>query len=113
MIVEGHRYRITIKFIYEKKFMHVSEVDPEEFKNEILAGVEKLLKDFSKQFEPKVPEIWMSRKEVGELLGVSLVTVHNWSKEGVLTAYKIGIRVRFRKSDIDQTLLSSNRRSLK
>ena len=109
MIVEGHRNRITIKLIYEKKFMHVSEVDPEEYKNEILAGVEKLLKDFSN----KVPEIWMSRKEVGELLGVSLVTVHNWSKEGVLTAYKIGIRVRFRKSDIDQTLLSSNRRSLK
>lgn len=55
----------------------------------------------------------IGKKEVGELLGVSLVTIHNWSKEGVLTAYKIGTRVRFRKSGIDQTLLSSNRRSLK
>ena len=97
----------------KKKLIQFYEIDPEEFKNEILAGVEKLLKEFSEQFTPKHPEIWMNRKDVGELLGISVVTIHNWSKEGILKPYKIGTRIRFRKSDIDQTLLSSYRRSLK
>ncbi len=44
----------------KKKIIQVYEVDPEEFKNEILAGVEKLLKEFSEQFTPKNPEIWMN-----------------------------------------------------
>ncbi len=95
----------------KKKIIQVYEVDPEEFKNEILEGVEKLLKEFSEQFTPKHPEIWMNRKEVGELLGISLVTIHNWSKEGILKSYKIGTRVRFKRSDIEQTLIKSNRRS--
>lgn len=94
----------------KKKLIQVYEVDPEEFKNEILAGVEKLLKEFSEQFTPKQPEIWMNKKEVGELLGISLVTIHNWSKEGILKGYKIGTRVRFKRSEIEQTLLNSNRK---
>jgi len=95
----------------KKKNIQVYEVDPEEFKNEILAGVEKLLKEFSEQFTPKHPEIWINRKEVGEFLGISLVTIHNWSKNGILKAYKIGNRVRFKRSDIEKTLLESNRKA--
>ncbi len=95
----------------KKKSIQVYEIDPEEFKNEILAGVEKLLKEFSEQFTPKHPEIWMNRKDVGELLGISVVTIHNWSKDGILKPYKIGTRVRFKRSDIEQTLLESNRRA--
>lgn len=94
----------------KKKIIQVYEVDPEDFKNEILEGVEKLLKEFSEQFTPKQPEIWMNRKEVGEFLGISLVTIHNWSKEGILKPYKIGTRVRFKRSDIEQMLLSSNKK---
>lgn len=60
--------------------MQVYELDPEELKNEILEGVEELLKKFSEHFTPKQPEIWISRKDVRELLGISLVTIHNWSK---------------------------------
>ncbi len=97
----------------KRKLIQVYEVDPEEFKAEILAGVEKLLKEFSENFTPKQPEIWMSRKEVGELLGISLVTIHNWSRDGILKAYKIGNRVRFKRSDIEETLLISNRRASK
>ena len=91
----------------KKKLIQIYEIEPEEFKNEILAGVEQLLREFS----PKHPEIWMNRKDVGELLGISLVTIHNWSKDGILKAYKIGNRVRFRRSDIEKTLLSSNKKA--
>lgn len=90
--------------------IQVYEVDPEEFKKEILEGVEKLLVEFSKQFQPKEPTVWLSRKEVSELLGISLPTLHDWGKRGILKPYKIGNRVRFRQEDIENTLFSSNRR---
>ena len=93
----------------KKKVIQFYEVDPEEFKKEILEGVEKLLTEFSKQFTPKEPEVWLSRKDVSELLGVSLPTLYEWGKLGVLKPYKIGTRVRYRQSDIEETLLRSNR----
>ena len=93
----------------KKQAIQFYEVDPEEFKKEILEGVEKLLAEFSKQFTPKEPEVWLSRKNVSELLGISLPTIHEWGKLGILKPYKIGTRVRYRQSDIEETLLNSNR----
>jgi excisionase family DNA binding protein len=95
----------------KKKLIQVYEVDPEEFKKEILVGIEKLLDDFSKQLEPKESEVWISRVEASKLMQISLVTIHNWSKDGILRAYRIGNRVRFRHSEIEQTLLNSNKRA--
>jgi len=94
----------------KKKLIQIHEVEPEEFKNEILAGVEQLFKEFSKNFEPKAA-VWLSRKDVTELLGISLVTIHNWGKNGILKPYKIGNMVRFRLSDIEKVLLQSNQRA--
>ena len=93
----------------KKQAIQFYEVDPEEFKKEILEGVEKLLAEFSKQFTPKEPEVWLSRKDVSELLGISFPTIHEWGKLGILKPYKIGTRVRYRQSDIEETLLNSNR----
>lgn len=88
-------------------------INPEEFKMEILSGVQKQLEKFSQNFTPKEPTLWITRKEVSELIGVSLVTIHNWSKEGVIIPYKIGNRVRFKRSDIEQILLNSNKKASK
>jgi len=93
----------------KKNKILVYEVDPEEFKKEILEGIEKLLIEFSKNFTPKEPVIWISRKDVAELLGISLPTIHQWGKQGILKPYKIGNRVRYKQSDIEKTLLDSNR----
>ncbi|MDX1601455.1 MAG: hypothetical protein R3209_00160 [Salinimicrobium sediminis] len=46
----------------KKQAIQFYEVDPEEFKKEILEGVEKLLVEFSKKCTPKEPEVWLSRK---------------------------------------------------
>ncbi len=86
----------------------VYEVEPEEFKKEILDGIEKLLIEFSKNFTPKEPAVWLSRKDVSELLGISLPTIHQWGKQGILKPYKIGNRVRFKQSDIEKTLYICN-----
>ena len=42
----------------------------------------------------------MSRIETSELLGVSLVTVHKWVNQGLLSCYKLGGKVYFKRSEV-------------
>jgi excisionase family DNA binding protein len=96
-----------------KNITQLHSITPEEFKAEILEGVSKQLQEFSQNFQPKEPTIWITRQEAAELIGVSLVTIHNWTKEGVINAHKIGTRVRFKRTEIENILLNSNKRASK
>lgn len=84
--------------------IQLHNVSPEEFKNDILTGVQEKLNQFQKNLETKKSPVYLTRKEVSSLLGVSLVTIHEWCKKGILKPIHIGSRVRFRKSDIEKTL---------
>lgn len=46
------------------------------------------------------PDELLTVKEVARLLSVSLVTIHQWKKDGKLKFQRFGTRIRFRKSDI-------------
>ena len=52
---------------------------------------------------PNYPEI-LSRKEVAELLGISLVTLWTWSKKGIIPSYVIGTRIRYKKAEVLKAL---------
>lgn len=58
---------------------------------------EKLLKK-----EP--PEELLSRKEVAELLMISLPTLHKKQRDGKIPYYRLGTRVLFKKSEVMKTL---------
>ena len=45
-------------------------------------------------------EDFITVKEVARLLGISLVTVHKWKKDGKLKFHRFGSRIRFKKSEI-------------
>jgi len=96
-----------------KNITQLYGITPDEFKAEILEGFRHEMQELSKNFTPKEPTVWITRKETSELIGVSLVTIHNWTKEGVINAYKIGNRVRFKRSEIEQILLNSNKKASK
>lgn len=100
-----------------KTITQVHGISPEEFKEdlrrEFKQDLKEQLQEFSKLFAPKEPTVWITRQEAADLIGVSLVTIHNWTKEGVIHAHKIGTRIRFKKSDIENILLNSNKRASK
>lgn len=50
--------------------------------------------------QPETPEDFLTAKQVSKLLGVSLVTLHKWKREGKLKFHRFGSRIRFRKSEI-------------
>lgn len=93
--------------------MQLHNVNPEEYKNEILSGVARQLETFSKNFRPKDPTIWIGRKEAAEILGVTYPTLLDWNKKGILHPFKAGSRVRYRREDIEQLLLQSNKKASK
>lgn len=46
----------------------------------------------------------MTRKEVATFFKVSIVTVHNWTKEGLLPSYRMGSRVYYRSDEVEEAL---------
>jgi len=47
----------------------------------------------------------LSRTETAKLLGVSLVTLHQWTLQGRITAYRIGSRIRYKANEINSALI--------
>jgi excisionase family DNA binding protein len=48
---------------------------------------------------------YLNRFEVVELLRISLPTLANWTKEGILQSYRIGKRVLYREDEVNSSLL--------
>lgn len=53
---------------------------------------------------------FLTRKETAELFKVSLVTIHDWSNNGILKAYKLGNRTYFKRTELLEALFESNRK---
>lgn len=47
----------------------------------------------------------LTRKQAAKLLGVSYPTLNEWSKAGVITGYRIATRVRYKRYELEQSLL--------
>jgi predicted DNA-binding transcriptional regulator AlpA len=86
----------TIQFI---------QVTPEQLQSEITKGVKTHLDDFLQHFKPKQPNEYLSRKEVADMFGVDISTVHNWCKSGKLKPLGLGARVYFLRADIEGCLI--------
>ncbi len=73
--------------------------------------VEKRLNEKIEQLNPKKGYKFLSRKEVSEILKVSLVTLSDWSKRGVINSYRIGSRIRFKSDEVEEALIKRKFRS--
>lgn len=69
--------------------------------------IENLFKQLSEQ-KPKGKE-FLSRKETAQFYGISLVCLHDWMKKGIVKPYKTGNRTYFRRDELVQQLLNSNK----
>ncbi len=54
--------------------------------------------------KPESTEKYLTRKDTAKLLQVSLVTLNEWSKKGIIQSYRIGGRIRYKLSEIDEAL---------
>jgi excisionase family DNA binding protein len=48
---------------------------------------------------------FLSRKETAKRLGISLPTLNDWTKEGIVVGYRIASRVRYKEDEIEAALI--------
>lgn len=72
-----------------------------EISQEILDRITPLLQSVNK---PTPTTELLTRKEASRLLGVSLPTLLDWTKTGKITGYRIASRVRYKRTDLENSL---------
>ena len=55
--------------------------------------------------ETKPETVYITRRQVAEFFKITLVTVHDWTKKGILTAYKIANRVYYKRVEVERALM--------
>jgi excisionase family DNA binding protein len=82
---------------------------PNALANLIDEKLQERFKELVKEFQPKEPVDFLTRKETAELLKISLVTLHQWTNKGILKAYKFGNKTYFSRKEITSQLFNSNK----
>lgn len=69
--------------------------------------IPELREQLSKEFQPKEPNEFLTRKEVCDLLKINLSTLSRWCKDGTLSSIGIGNRVYILRSHIEEVLMKN------
>lgn len=72
---------------------------------ELSALIAETVENKIQSFLQEKPEVkYLSRIETASLLGISLVTLNEWTKKGVLTAYRINTRIRYKSNEVEKAI---------
>jgi predicted DNA-binding protein (UPF0251 family) len=88
----------------ESQKIHFHQLNPEDFKKEILNGVRLELEEVYQKLKANEEIKWISRQEAADKLGVSFVTLNNWNRKDILHAHKIGGKVLYKLTDVQEKL---------
>ena len=87
------------------------QVSPEQLANLISESVHAQIKDLfvkDEQTPQRDSEVFLTRKETAEFFKISLYTIHDWVKKGIIKPYKAGNRTYFKQSELVEVLNNSN-----
>jgi hypothetical protein len=82
---------------------------PEQLTETILKGIQVQFDNLKKDFQPKEPDEFLTRKETAQLLKISLVCLHDWCNKKILKPYKVGNRTYFIRKEIIRQMYESNK----
>ncbi len=54
--------------------------------------------------KPEPDNDYLSRKETCKILGISLPTLNDYTKRGLVPSYRIGARIRYKKEEVLKSL---------
>lgn len=90
-----------------KHITQIEGISLTEFLNEI-SELKEALQLLTKNQQKNPSSDFITRQETAEILNVSLSTLLNWRKAGIITAYRIGNKIRYKKSEILDSLTKIN-----
>ncbi|AIZ41219.1 helix-turn-helix domain-containing protein [Cellulophaga baltica] len=59
------------------------------------------INSLNENFQPKELIELMSREETANFFQISYPTLNNWTKNGILTGYRVGNRIYYKRSEIE------------
>lgn len=72
--------------------------------NELITVISETVKiEFERQNNLSTPppeSEYISRKTTAQILGISLPTLNDWSKRGLIPSYRIASRIRYKKDEV-------------
>lgn len=89
------------------KDLFLSTYSPEEITGIIHNAVREAVKDNLPATSTPPSEKLLTRKETADKLKISLVTLNDWTKRGIIQSYLIGGRVLYKDSEIEASLHKS------
>lgn len=93
----------------KKEIIQIENISAEDFKDEIIKGVVMALKEINFKFQNSDEDQILTREEAAKMLSVSLVTLWTWDKNDILQTYRVGNKIRYKKSDILNALIKKNK----
>ena len=82
----------------------LSTYTPEELTGIINHAIMEAVKNIQPQASTPKSESLLTRKETADKLKISLVTLNDWTKRGIIQSYLIGGRVLYKDSEIEASL---------
>ena len=76
--------------------------------NDLRIIIQETVKEEMLKFSISPPQPtteFITRQETCKILGVSLPTLNEWTKQGLIVGYRISSRVRYKKSEILDALI--------
>lgn len=90
-----------------KQILQIENINAEDFKNQILTEFTGALKDFASSMHSDKDKL-LSRQETADLLGISLVSLWDWTRKDIIPAYRIANKVRYKKTEVIEALKQMN-----
>ena len=91
----------------EKQILQIESTQSSEFIPKILSGFKDILAEHNKTSQNS--ETLLTREEAAKMLSISLVTLWKYTKDDIIPAYRIGTKVRYKKSEILLALKQMNK----
>ncbi|TYB74276.1 helix-turn-helix domain-containing protein [Bizionia myxarmorum] len=92
------------------KTIQITELSVDELANQVADKLLLKIEAYLNKIGSTKNEVLLTRKETAEYFKVSLVTIHHWTKNGILNATYIGNRVYYKKQAILEIVEKQTRR---
>ncbi|WP_396177453.1 helix-turn-helix domain-containing protein [Flavobacterium sp.] len=91
-----------------KEILQIENINASDFKKEILSDFTGALQAYASSLQNPDKDTLLTRQQTADLLGVSLVSLWEWTRKDIIPAFRIGNKVRYKKLDVLESLQKMN-----
>jgi excisionase family DNA binding protein len=87
----------------ETKSICILPISLEELENTIRKVIADSFSENQMSVPSKSDNDYLTRMETAKLLRVTLPTLSDWTKRGILNSYRMGTRIRYKRSEVNES----------